>query len=734
MLIRGTGALLLAASAALFAGETRTWSQGSFSDFEKGVVKHLSVRSDGLLSLAPQSRELFDSSSAYLWALAQDSQGNLYAGGGTGAKLYRIPPDGKGRVLADLDALEIHALAVDRKDRVYAATSPDGKVYRITGNAKPEIFYDPKQKYIWAMAFDSKGDLLVATGDQGEVHRVTPEGRGKVFFKSDETHARSLAIDSSDNLILGTEPGGLVLRISPAGEGFVLHQMPKKEVTAVAVAKDGTIYAAAVGNRTPAPPAPQPVTPPQVTPQPATTVMTSPGTVIPGGARPTAPPPASIGVPIGVTGGSEVYRIEAGGYPRRVWNHAQDVVYAIALDSSGHAVLGAGNKGGVYRIESPTRYTALLSLPATQITAFQAGRDGRLYAVTGNVGKVYEIGPGFEREGVFESDVFDASMYTLWGRVSFEANLNGGQVAVCTRSGNLDQPNQNWSPWSTPVTTPAGGRVSSPPSRFVQWKATLTASSGGQSPELDFVDLAYLPRNVEPRIDEIEFTPPNYRFPQQTTSSTSSQNLPLPPLGRRPPAIAPTFSSDNTTTSPPMQPVKGYVGARWLASDANGDSMAYTLEIRGSGENDWKPLKDKVSEKYFSWDSTAFPDGEYRLRITATDAPGNPPSDALTFRLESDPFIIDNTPPKITGLTATRNGSKLQIRWRAADALNNIAKAEYSLDGGEWTVAAPASRLSDSRELDYELSIDAAPGEHTIAIRAEDDYENQVTDKVIVRQ
>ena len=66
-------------------------------------------------------------------------QGNLYAGGGTGAKLYRIGSDGKGKMMADLDALEIHAIAVDSKDRVYAATSPDGKVYRITGNNKPEI-------------------------------------------------------------------------------------------------------------------------------------------------------------------------------------------------------------------------------------------------------------------------------------------------------------------------------------------------------------------------------------------------------------------------------------------------------------------------------------------------------------------------------------------------------------------------------------------------------------------
>ena len=85
------------------------------------------------------------------------------------------------------------------------------------------------------------------------------------------------------------------------------------------------------------------------------------------------------------------------------------------------------------------------------------------------------------------------------------------------------------------------------------------------------------------------------------------------------------------------------------------------------------------------------------------------------------------------GLSAVRAGGKLQVRWHAADALNDISQAEYSLDGGDWTVAAPRTKLSDSLELDYALSLDAAAGEHTIAIRVEDDYANQATDKVVVR-
>ena len=721
--------LLLAASSALSAGQTRTWTQGEAADFEKGILKNLSLRSDGRLSLAPLSRELFDPASSYLWALARDSKGNLYAGGGTGAKLYRIPPDGKGKLVADLDALEIHAIAVDSRDRVYAATSPDGKIYRISvnssGNGKPEVFYDPKAKYIWALAFDAAGNLFAATGDQGELHRVTPDGKGTVFFKTEETHVRSLAIDAKGNLILGTEPGGLVLRVSPAAEGFVLYQMPKREVTAVAQAPDGAIYAAAVGTRQPAPaPAPQAPAPPP--PAPAqVTVTVGAGAA---GARPPAPvQPPSI-APAGVAGGSEVYRIDPDGTPRRVWTHAQDVVYAIAFDAAGRALLGAGNKGSVYRIESPAMYTTLMALPATQITAFQTGGDGRLYAATGNTGKVYEIGPGLEREGSIESDIFDSGMYSLWGRLTFEVNLNGGQLAMATRSGNLDRPQKNWSPWAAVPAGGKGGRVASPAARFVQWKATLT----GGSPELDSVDVAYLPKNLEPRIDEIETTPPNYRFPPSSTPLIAFQpTLSLPPIGKRAGGGGGLPGSMDST--PAMQFAKGFIGTRWAASDPNGDPLVFTVEIRGSGETEWKLLKDKVTERYLSWDSTAWPDGEYRVRVTASDAPGNPPAEALTARMEGSPFWIDNTPPKVTAPVAARTGGKLQVKWHAADALNNIAKAEYSLDGGEWKVAAPVTRLSDAQELDYELTLDAGAGEHTIAVRVEDEYGNQAVEKTVVR-
>jgi len=718
------------------AGETKTWSQNDYSDFQKGNLKKLALSSDGRLRLAPAFREIFDSASVYLWALAEDSKGNLYAGGGgpggPGARLYLISPDGKGQTLAQWDDLEVHALAIDKSDQLYAATSPDGKVYKIAPGGKPQVFYDPQAKYIWGMAFDSRGNLFIATGDHGEIHRVTPKGTGDVFFKTGETHARSLAIDNQDNLLVGTEPGGLILRVSPKGDGFVLYQAAKREITAVAAGKDGAVWAAGVGNKqAPAAPPVAPSVPAAPALQPAAPGPAQPGAVQPRPVQTTPAPIPSISVP-SVSGGSEVYRISAEGFPRKVWSHSQSIAYSIAFDPQDRPLIGTGNKGTTYRLDSDLVYIELLNAPPTQVTCLLAGGGGKLYAATGNIGQIYQIGPGLEKEGTIESEVFDAGLFSYWGRLSFRGQPEGGQIAFETRSGNLDRPQKDWSPWSASITSPEGGRITSPPARFLQWKATLKSSGDGRSPVFYSVDAAYLPKNVAPVISQIEVTPANYRFPPQTLTITPSNSLTLPPLGRPARSAPPVLSADSSSIS--MQYAKGYVGVRWGASDENSDTLLYTVQIRGEKETEWKLLKDKLKDKHWSWDSTAFPDGEYRIRVIASDAPSNPPAQALTAELVSEILFIDNTPPQISGLAATATGSKLTVTWKATDALSAIQKAEYSLNGGDWTVVEPTTKLSDSQEHDYNLVLEGPSGaEHTIAVRVTDEYDNQAVAKAVVR-
>ena len=713
-------AIAASLAAAAFAGETKWWRETS-DNFEKGSLNGLSLSSDGTLTLAPVAKEIFDPSVAFLWSVARDSKGNIYAGGGglgsSKAKLFAVDPQGKAKTLAELDGIAIQALAVDRSDRVYAATSPDGKVYRVDPAGKFEVFYDPKAKYIWALAFDRTGNLYVATGDQGEIHRVNPAGSGSIFFRTAEAHARSLALDSSGNLIVGTEPSGLILRVSPAGDGFVLYQTPKHEVTAVAVAGDGAIYAAAIGNKqaSPVAPAPAPLPTPSAA-APATAVQ--PTITVTAQPRPsTAAPPASA--PQNVAGGSEIYRILPNGEPRKIWSHPEDLVYALAFDVSGKPIVGTGNHGNIYRLDSDHSSTRLITLASTQVTGLSSAPDAGLFAVTGNIGKLFSIGPRREASGTFESDVLDAGAFSYWGRVAPEPEGQAG-LTVETRSGNLNRPQQSWSPWQKLN----AGRVASPAARFLQYRLTLSGNSQAEA-----VSLAYQTKNVTPAIEEVEVTPANYKFPAPASVAelASASTLNLPPLGRKNSSSGASSSSTSAST-PALTYAKGHIGLRWLARDDNGDTLEYKVEIRGVTETQWKLLHDKIREHYFSWDSAGFPDGKYVARVTASDAPSNPPDQALQSSRETDPFLIDNTPPEISCCTVT--GSVVQFR--AKDALSILGKAEYSINGGDWIVVEPVSRLTDSKEHEYRISLPPLQAETTIAMRVQDDFENQAVAKTVV--
>lgn len=717
--------LLAALPPLCLAVDTHIWEQSDQSDFSRGTSKSISIRSDGHITLAPEFKELDSTEVPYLWAIAQDSKGTLYYAGGapTGAtaKIFALARNGKPKVLAEIAGLEIHALAVDSQDRVYAAVLPDSKIYRIDKSGKAQLFFDPKCKYIWAMAFDRAGDLFVATGDSGLIYRVSRDGKGSEFFNTGETHARSMIIDDAGNLIVGTEPSGLILRIGPNHQSFVLYQASKREVTAVAE-HEGIVYAAAVGSKPASVSGPAPVlpsTPPPVTPSGAPRTGTNPPSL----------PPAVGSLSASVGGGSDLLRIQKDGFAERIWNSSTDLIYAITFDAAGRPLLGTGNKGIIYRVDSDQLSTELLNTPPTQITALLAGRNGMVYAATGNVGNLYSIGPGLEMSGTLESEVLDANDFARWGKAHLTSNLRGGTISLETRSGNLNNPENNWSPWTKVPVAPLGGQIESPAARFLQYRVTLNCGSENGSPELTAVDIAYLPRNIAPQVRQIEIAPFNYRQAPSSSSlersimpSGSPATLSLPSVGQHKAATsapAPESSSSSAT----LQYNKGYLTVRWSASDPNGDPLIYKVELRGRNDSIWRTLKDKLQDRYYAFDTAAFPDGEYIVRVTASDSPGNTPADTLTSSLESDPFIVDNTPPEILDAKVTETGSNRQIAFIAKDALSWIDKAEYSINGGEWTLLEPVNKVADSRMLTYQLSV---PTGQLVAIRVFDEDDNVV--------
>jgi hypothetical protein len=208
---------------------------------------------------------------------------------------------------------------------------------------------------------------------------------------------------------------------------------------------------------------------------------------------------------------------------------------------------------------------------------------------------------------------------------------------------------------------------------------------------------------------------------------------------KTPPSPNPSGLTITTTTTtkfeqPPQgTQQKGFQSVLWTAHDDNDDEMQYAVYFRGENEHDWKMLKDKLEQKFYSWDTTAMPDGAYYLKIVATDALSNPPAQALKTERESERFEVDNTPPSIskveaspTGMNADRSqGVSYDFHFTATDPTSSIERAQYSVDGGDWLLVAPAMGISDNKTEGYDFTVQhLLPGEHTIAVRAYDRFEN----------
>jgi sugar lactone lactonase YvrE len=743
-------------SAFALAEGTRTWQQSKFEELTKGTAKGIALRSEGGLELAPAFKALATTPSTYIWSIASDAAGNVYAAAGSPARVYRITPDGQIATIFEPQELQVQALVVaknddknDKKGIVYAATAPDGKVYRLdpprlepAKGAKREArtswsatpYFDPGSKYIWDLVLDNAGALYVATGDHGEIYKVGANGQHSLFFKSDEVHIRVLALDSKGNLIAGSDGSGLVYRIAPNGEAFVLYSAPKKEITALAIDSAGNIYAAAAGEKRPG------STGPQMGIMLAPPAQNSPA---PGGNIAVAPAPAAPMTPfpapgLGASGGSEIYRIAPDGAPLRLWSSREDLVYTLGFDQHGRLLAGTGNRGHIFAINGVDDFTDLIKASATQITAFAAAPGGGLYASSSNLGKIFVLGPGLESEGTYESDVFDARIFSLWGRASVRS-IGNSNVELYARSGNVDNPDRNWSHW-TRVALAGGSELSVPPARFVQWKSVLHA--GNPAPRVDSVLLSYLPKNVAPEVDEITVQP-GYRY------------QPIPHVtGSEPPAPGqPRFDPP-----PPAVRDRDSVGIRWQAHDDNDDQLVYTVYYRGDGESRWLLLKTNLTDRYYSFDASLLPDGGYTVKVVASDAPSHSPGEALYAERVSARFEVDSTAPVIENLTATFDGNRddrqigkqigtqIHVRFRASDSFSPIKRAEYSLDGGDWQFVEPVRQLSDSKTEDYDFRIavpqvEAAPApmaestgnDHVVVVRAYDRLDNLATAKTVLR-
>jgi hypothetical protein len=731
---------------------THLWTQSQIDDFEKGTPNGIAITSEGRLLEGPGLTELFTTPSTFVWSVAADKNGMAYLGTGSPATVLRIGTQ-KGDTpftLFKTKDLTVQVVRVGPDGALYAATLPSGKVYKLNAAAtetqddsEATVVFDPeklpapakssedkpaeekssaKTHYVWDLTFDKAGRLYIAAGDPGAIYRVDPSKPGaaaETFFKTDEAHIRTLAWEANGNLIAGSDGSGLVYRISPEGKGFVLFDSPRREVTSVAVSSNGTIFAACVGDkeRNPLPPLP-------VQGVGAVTI-----TIVQPGSLQAANTSTSL------PEGTEIYALKEDQAPRKLWSDKDTIVYELAARPDGLLAL-TGNRGRVFRINEDGSYADIGHLDAQQGLSLAVEQNSENVLIgAGNTGKLFRLGEATTHE--YASDVLDAGAFARFGRIEVEPGSRG--YRIFTRTGNIDQPVRGWTDW-LPLNA---GVVASPPGRFLQWKVQLQPGGSVAS-----VGVNYLPVNTAPVVDDLVVVPGARLNPQAQISNQQNVSISFPSSGQS------AVSFDTNSSSNPLQATKDRtaITVRWAAHDDDGDKLVYSLYLRGDGETVWRLLKARIEDEAYSFDATRIPDGGYQIKVVASDAPSQPPSDVLTGDKISDRFVTDTTPPVVSALRATPASAEcrsatcppaFQITFDADDATSPISHAEYSLDAGPWQYIAPVGRLSDSQHEHYDVHISAraditAPAEsekaveHLITVRVYDRYDNVGLAKTVI--
>jgi len=657
---------------------TRTFELDTIDDLSGGDLRGVSVGSDGVvragwtLGDAPLPA---NAGTTVTCALALPD-GSVLVGTGpsSGGKIVRIA-GGQATVLADTKENAVNALAVDGRGAVYAATTSN-RVYKIAGGRAGVFATLPNVDAVFALVADKNGVLYAGTGSSGRVVRIEPSGASSTYFETGEPFVVSLAASPDGTLYAGTSGHALLYRITGPGRATVLYDFPGVDVHAIAVAPDRTVWA--VANEKPGGPS-------------DSSDSSRHGS---GGRNPPGPSSAPRSKP----GKGSLWRFDAQGRPEKVMHHDDFHYMSLALDDRGRPYVGTGAEGRVYTVDDAHVVSLVADTDERQIGALAVAGKTR-FAIGSDPAVFHRVLSVGGADAVWTSKPLDAGLRARFGHITWNGT---GALEVSTRAGDTQTPDATWSAWSAPVAN--GAATSGPAGRFLQVRARLRDAAA----TLSDVTVAFVTENLRAVVTEVDAHPRG--------ASDDHGKDGIPPSGAQPP------KHDSV------------VHVSWKVDDPDSDQLRYRVSFRREGDTRWIEATrpdDVLTKKELDWDTSALPEGKYRLRVDASDEMANPPGEATHHALEMGPVLVDNTPPVFRTLAAQGR----RLRGQVADGLGPIARVEVAVDGRlEWRPIAPTDGIFDTAaetfDVDLAPLLPPGPGPHLVAVRAYDAAGNAVVREI----
>lgn len=663
---------LLVAPVAAGVG-TRRFVLEQASDFKGGDLKGVAVDSSGLVRAGLDLNHVTVDQVPVIWsALARDDR-TLLLGTGQEGKLLEYRGD---RVVSthDTGGLVITSMVEAWAGSVILASLPEGKLWRFE-RGKLSLFVQLKDvDDVWQLAFDKKNAALyAATGPEGKLLRIERDGRFSVVFDAQEPHLISLAVLPDGGVVTGTSDKAKLYRVDGPNRITTLYDFGRNEVRSVVVSHDGDIYAIANDIKT--------ATPNASANRTGSTEGSS-ASALSSSAKP--------------KGRGTLLRIAPNGVPETLLDDDSEHFTSLALGKDGQPYVGTGVEGRVYTVNAQRRSVLVADLDARQVTALNL--TGTVPAlISSDPAAVHPILGQGGKQSIWTSKVLDAGLRAIFGHIDWESD---GQLELMSRTGNTKEPDDTWSPWSPPMHTP--GRLASPAARYLQVRARWG---------LD-------PKAVLSRV-EIPFVTDNQRAVVTRVDIGSDR-----PVG------------DGIVASGGPVTARGNpeINLDWSVDNPDKDTLRFRLYYRLLGTNVWYdllPTDEILTKTSYKWDTSALPEGRYRIKVAASDEPSNPPERTTRHEFESGAIIVDNTPPTLVDLELVGK----RLRGRAVDGVGPIQRIEVSVAGSnDWVPLAPVDSILDQAVEGFDVNLaDWLPaGRRILAVRAYDAANNYVVRHVTV--
>ncbi len=668
----------------------RTWEMDK-KELLSGEMDNLSVTSRGWITLNFKLDKIETEDELTLWSSASDGKGTTYFGTGLNAAIYKLVGDKIEKI--DLGAaaaadMIVSAMKCDGKGDLYAAVLPTGRIIKIDSAGKASVFATLPEFYIWQIVFDKTGRIYVATGPAGRVYRLSADGKtSEIVYDSDEDNIVSMEFNDRGDLYFGTSPGAILMKIEaaelakPKPAVKVVYDFPMSDVRTMQF-HNGLLY---IG-----------VNKSGDDDEDLYDIIGKSYDYNNDDANNDEMQyqKHSIRVPYGRSEQGVVFSIDERGDVERITGSRRPVVRVRVVGDTVYIAVIGENK--VYAYNTETRETSFFKIDEDHAYTFEIV-NGKLGIIgTSNPGAVYRVSEMAPAEGVYTSRVMDAGTTAGWGTLRWEGR---GGLQFQTRSGDTENPDSTWSEWTAMKAASAPDapeKIASPSARFIQFRAVWQSADT----TLEKISLSYLARNIRPAIAKIMVGKGGNDDEEDNERMRYSRSR--------------MMIDDEEMRGLPIM---------WMAVDPNGDKLEFDLYYKEEGERSWKKLNfaGPLTKPMFGLDTDLLPSGRYRVKVVASDAPSNPNSGALTREMISDVFVVDHDGPVLGALIAVRKGADTIISCTAVDAIHNVARAEYAIDGRKWQAGNCTDGIFDGKSETVRITLAGLEaGDHTIVVRVYD--------------